>query len=74
MFFLFHQVLDKFVADNPEAPDLTGKVALLVDAKERMNRVNTTLDKIQDRLERLYNENAAPGREDNKNNNNNTKM
>lgn len=54
------KVLEKFLGEHPEAPNLSGKLSQLNDAKERMARVNATLGKIQLRLERLYAEHHQP--------------
>ena len=39
-----------------KAPNLSQQLAQLGEARERMNRVNAMLSKIQKRLEKLYQE------------------
>lgn len=44
------EVLERFLSESPQAPNLSDKISRLGEAKERMARVNATLDKIQTRL------------------------
>lgn len=47
-------LLERFNAEQGEAPRLTDRLEQLGDARDRMGRINVMLAKIQARLERLY--------------------
>jgi len=52
-------LLERFLAESPQAPNLSEKLVRLAEAKDRMARVNATLDKIQARLDRLREEHVV---------------